>query len=227
MAQEISRLGQHSPVVANALLPSTPVANLPFAIKSGLRDLMVAFPAGAQQDIADKGRLAQIYWEACAGNPSFVIEEALRHLKFHNPRNPFPPTPQDLFELCAKKTSNFEASLFLYYLQGYDWDGRSNPCGRNAMNQSGPEPGHVNCIIPPDFVTAYLEGQIASDPDVVQSRLVDLPDDKFARFPRELLTDQSYASLLALRERRVLAEREYEEYLDEVRHRRLDKYGEV
>lgn len=81
----------------------TTQAALSPAIKRGIGDLLIAFPAGSPAvQSEDRLRLLQIYAEACREFDEGVAEEALKHLKFHNPRNPFAPTPQDVREACQK-----------------------------------------------------------------------------------------------------------------------------
>jgi hypothetical protein len=85
--------------------------SLPKPIVTGVKDVLIAFPAGVVGAAEDKVRLLQIYAEAVDGSHEAVAAFALRHLKFHNPRNPFPPTPQDVRELCEKVMRTSVATL--------------------------------------------------------------------------------------------------------------------
>jgi hypothetical protein len=69
-------------------------------IQSSLKKLLVAFPAGAPQQLDDRVIQARVYTEACEGFEECVVAYVLRRMPFHNPRNPFPPTAQDVHERC-------------------------------------------------------------------------------------------------------------------------------
>lgn len=95
--------------------------NLPANVQSGITDLLIGFTAGAAQAPQDRVRALQIYAEAVEGFEIAVVDYALKRLRFHNPRNPFPPTPQDVFELCKNTRATWQRFLHRYYFQGDDW----------------------------------------------------------------------------------------------------------
>src|SRR4029077_6460740 len=78
-----------------------PIEALPATIKAGLKDLMVAF-SGPTPEGDDRLTLVRIYADAASRFCPAIAEVAIERLRFHNPRNPFRPTPQDLFEHCEK-----------------------------------------------------------------------------------------------------------------------------
>src|SRR5204863_9812650 len=69
--------------------------SVPKSISEGILGLMTVFAAKDEAD-ADKKRLMRVYVEAIEGFDESVVAATLRYLKFHNPRNPWRPTPQDV-----------------------------------------------------------------------------------------------------------------------------------
>ena len=84
--------------------------SVPKAISEGILDLMTAFAAKDEAD-TDKMRLMRVYVEAAEGFDESVVAATLRHLKFHNPRNPWRPTPQDVYERCNRTVAAWERKM--------------------------------------------------------------------------------------------------------------------
>ena len=202
------------------------VSSLPASIKTGLQDLMVAFPAGAQQGVADKRRLAQIYCEACGGHSRFIVEQSLKHLRFHNPRNPFAPTPQDVFELCNTMQKEWEATIGRYYFRGNIWAPRASYDSNYNLKKSfstdyGEEPGAPGCIIPDDVIIEFLHTYLLKYEQMTLNHITSLSDEHFARLPKEIFTAEGYEWLAKEQAKNARLTRMHEEHLNEeyVRHR--------
>jgi hypothetical protein len=77
--------------------------------------LLVAFPAGNQATSAEEGALRmEVYAEAIDGFPPVVVMRVLRHLLLHNPRSPFAPVPQDVYEECNRGYGAWRAAVVHY-----------------------------------------------------------------------------------------------------------------
>jgi hypothetical protein len=72
--------------------------NLPRSIRDGIRNLLIAFPAGKPADPSDMVPMISIYAAMVDSFPLAAVERALVELLSNNPRNPFPPTAQDVYE---------------------------------------------------------------------------------------------------------------------------------
>lgn len=229
--QQIARLDdRHTSLTSKAeILPAAiPGDAVPATVREGIKDLMIAFPAGPQQEFADKRRLAHLFCEACAGYSMFIVEQVLRYLRFHNPRNPFPPTPQDAFELCKKFEGEWTAVVVRYYFKGQRWGYPSLAdyiSKKNArLIEPGGEPQTPECIIPREVVFALLGDYYLTDPDQASAHIADLSDEHFARLPRKLFTDEGYSYLSKQQRRSSEARKEYEERMAELYPRAQPRY---
>jgi hypothetical protein len=169
--------------------PDNPIVALPASIASGMKDLMIAF-AAPNRDDADTLRLLQIYAKAISQFDVAVAESALSHLQFHNPRNPFRPTPQDVFEACEATRDRWSIALQLYFLGDDDW-----------KSDLGSAPLTPGCIIPDELVTATLKAKLHAvhamrafrDDEIIilrnmcRSRIIKIPEQCFAEGQREEL----------------------------------------
>ena len=77
-------------------------STVPARIQNSIKDLIVAFASGPVQSSADRVRQLRLYAAACDGFEMCIVSYVLQNLPFHNPRNPFLPTPQDVRELCDR-----------------------------------------------------------------------------------------------------------------------------
>jgi hypothetical protein len=180
-------------------------ANVPAKVQAGIRDLTIAFPAGLQgMPDEDRIRSMQIYAEAVDGFELVIVEEALRELKFKNPRNPFPPTAQDVHELCNKKLGEWRRRACEYYF-GRPFGEGSTPW----LTEHGPTPGKPGCCIPDGRLIEWLRNRIYRLVDhkltcefdekgfkIRDDRIADLPEAVF-RSPEE--RDQWLKELAAKR----------------------------
>ena len=125
---------------------------VPASIKDGILDLVVAFPAGPKQEPADQARQLRLYAEACDGFEVCIVSYVLRNLPFHNPRNPFLPTPQDVRELCNRVRNVWIRRVNGYFLgRNYEPPGKwgpptySSPSSDWWANDWGSPPGDASC----------------------------------------------------------------------------------
>lgn len=109
MANELTKS-----TTGGAVATSKPVV-IPARVASGIKDLLLAFPAGAATAPDDRVRQLQLYAEATALFEPLVAAHALKALRLANPRNPFPPTPQDVADRCVETRRSWVAEA---------WDGR-------------------------------------------------------------------------------------------------------
>src|SRR5690349_20018765 len=89
-------------------------SSVPVQVTNAIRDLMVSF-ASQVQDTADSRRLFEIFVEATKHVHRAVAEEAVKSLLFDNPRNPYRPSPQDVYERCNKINSRWAGTVRNYY----------------------------------------------------------------------------------------------------------------
>ena len=102
------------PAKATATPAIVSAANPPEIIRSGILDLL-AVPAGPAQSPDDRKRLLRLYGEAVEGFPTSVVERELRRLRFDNPRNPFPATPQDVRQRCVSAVKMWKRRIEAFY----------------------------------------------------------------------------------------------------------------
>lgn len=152
-------------------------------IRTGIQDLLIAFPAASGgQAPQDRVRSLQIYASACADFEPFVAERALQKLLFHNPRNPFPPTAQDLFESCKEIENEFRLAVLEFYLGKGAWHPPASP------SHLGFPPGDTHCVVPERLTVSWIRSQIAIDehlPHWRRFRPEELSNDRIHRIPRE------------------------------------------
>lgn len=182
--------------------------NLPAKVKSGISDLLIAFPAGMAQVAEDRVRFLKIYAEAVEGFEFAIVAYALKRLRFHNPRNPFPPTPQDVFELCKNTRANWRCLVDRYYFKGKDW--------ANGEDW-GPAPDEPGCYIPGDTIIVLLREALDRWGSTVESGLVDVPQVVFERIPHVAFLPGQRDRIVVKRKEKEAAkeqERKEREYLE-------------
>lgn len=189
--------------------------SLPEEIRESLLDLLAAYTAGPQQPSNDKKRLVQVYSRSMSEQPQIVVLQALRHLLFHNPRNPFPPSPQDVFEICKKFGNACRAGIIQYYFSGEKW-------GLHSFDYSlgfraGAEPEQADCILTPDLVCTVLKSALDGS-DYHYDDLARLPQDLFNRIPSAVFTDDTLRLALSYRQQYHLKVQSQEAYQREVEH---------
>ena len=170
-------------VVQSTAKASLPAAissgNLPAPIKNGIIDILTAF-AGASQEDNDKQRLLRIYGEAVAGLDGHAAGYALQWLKLNNPRNPFRPTPQDVYECADRVMKVWRERVVGHFYGTVKWGQTESHLMLMGKKQFawGPEPFTEGCFIPREFVEKILRDWLAYGSD----RIHDL-----ARMGRERL----------------------------------------
>lgn len=95
-----------TPINSNSSVVVSAYAPLSNAVKAALHGSLAAF--AAHRNFSDVDRAANLlaYKAAMDDFDEAMILPVLEHLMLHNPRNPFPFTPQDLYEaLKAKRES--------------------------------------------------------------------------------------------------------------------------
>ena len=216
------------PFARGRALTGIAAANLPPAIANGIFDLLTAFAAGPQQADADKKRLVRIYGEAVASFEAPVAEHAIGWLKLHNRRNPFRPTPQDVYETCEKLVKEWRSRIIGYYL------GEGGPAWGNASSfdfiksfEWGSPPIEKGCPIPEALVKQLLRDHLARGRDLVP-KLAVLGRERLATIPTECFNaGQREAALAAIEteekhQAEIVRHQAYLELLDSDlrRHRR-------
>ena len=171
----------------------TPATNrrVPPAINSGpitegLKDLLVGFAAPSQGD-EDKVRLVQLYAEAVCRYEPAIAEAAINRLKFHNPRNPFRPSPQDLFECCKKVENAWHCAVAAYFLDDARWGDvvwLRNEGGIDLGSVPALTPG---CIVPDAIAIDILTKHIAlrTGPGTQDPLEKTMSRERFAKIPDE------------------------------------------
>ena len=89
-------------------------ASPPKTVTEGILDLL-AVPAGQAQSPHDRKRLLRLYAESVDGFPLGTVERVLKKLRFNNPRNPFPATPQDVRERCVSALKTWTRRIEAFY----------------------------------------------------------------------------------------------------------------
>ena len=214
------------PVARGRALIRTSAANLPPAIANGILDVLTAFAAGPHQADADKKRLVRVYGEAVTEFPPAVSEYALRWLKLHNPRNPFRPTPQDVYETCEKLVKEWRSRIIGYFLGDGRW-GNASSFDLIKSFERGSPPLEKGCPIPEALVKQFLRDHLDSGQDLVP-KLTALGRDRLAKMPTECFNaGQREAALAAIEteekhQAEIVAHKAYLESLDPElrRHRR-------
>lgn len=140
---------------ATVVVAGTP---LPAALQEGIKDLIAAFQAGAGGvSDAERTRTLKIYRKALDGFPEAVAAYALNWLLMHNPRNPFPPSPQDVHEMCRKVESAWASRVLAYFFERVPWGQKFSfaDMGSAALPHGG-APGQPDCLIPEALIARYV-----------------------------------------------------------------------
>lgn len=176
--------------------------NLPPSIMGGIADLFIAFDAGRKVADADGIRKLQICAEALAGFEISVAEYVLKRMRTFNPRNPFPPTAQDLYEECVRIRKLWCDRIIDTMIGGNKWGASSwiDSVGRASSSDPwGPPPFTTGCYAPEHMIIETLTDYInlnASDPDAELARL---DRDAFERLPNYVFGPGRREAALAAR----------------------------
>jgi hypothetical protein len=166
-------------------------ASLPPSIMGGIVDLVIAFSAGPATADADRTRKLQLYGEVVAGVEVSVAEYALKRLRVHNKRNPFPPTPQDLFEECKRVRHLWHDRVIDVLISGEEWGSASSieASFRIRLNPSdpwGPPPFTAGCFMPDRLILEALRDYIDRNADDSDSDLARMDADAFESLPEQV-----------------------------------------
>lgn len=221
MGTEIATVGR------GTALAKISAANLPVPIANGIFDLLTAFAAGPQQEDADKKRLVRIYGEAVAGLEVAVATHAIGWLKLNNPRNPFRPTPQDVYETCQKIIEEWRTRVLHHFTV---WDagkwGATERATYRPQFPWGPAPFAPNCHIPDVMVKDFLATYLSYGHD---QNLVGLGRERLYRIPADCFGDGQRSKALKViadQEAQWEADTRHSAYLNSLdpdlrRHRRV------
>lgn len=176
------------------------------AIKGRVADLMVSF-ATASTNNADRGTLMRLYAESVAAFPEAITVAALDWLKLHNPRNPFHPTPQDLFEACENFRQTWSARVVAYFTDATTQWPQPSYFAKRELPWGSP-PLHDGCPIPAHMVREFLAVWLADAGDEAVEKLADAGRGALHRVPAECFKGGQHNKILDLiaeRERRAAA----------------------
>lgn len=192
-------------------------ANLPNTVSNGILDILSSFSAQNQED-TDKRRLLRVFGEAVCGFDTAVVDSAINWLKKHNPRNPWRPSPQDLYETC-EATRKLWCDRVVNYFTGSEpmfvnwrWEDGSGYVKPKCDRTWGAPPFTDGAIIPPTVAKAFLLESMAS----AEYRVVEIPAARFDRIPVDCFPNGLYDRILKAREdlaRREIEAQKRREYL--------------
>lgn len=177
-----------SPSATGAIVSKTALTP---AVQSGIKSLLVAFAVGPVQHEDDRIHLIRADAGAVDGFEIGVVQHVLGYLLYHNPRNPFRPSPQDVFELCEETTKvvRFFAArfqlLFVFGLNSPEENDVRDLAADHWDSKWGARPDEEGCIISRDSVMAEVRTIIQRH----ERALIRLPDEKFAAIPLDAFSD--------------------------------------
>ena len=139
---------------ANALATA---ADIHRAIVRNITALEIAFPAGRSGDQDERDMRAAIVVEAIAETDPAIALYVLKTLRLHNSRNPFPPTPQDVFKHCRTTTVVLRSAALNVATKGGGWPPSADKLPATWFANIGPAPFEPGCILS----DATIKGLIA------------------------------------------------------------------
>ena len=182
----------------------------PSPVERGIVDLLIAFHAGAQRSDDDRVRGLQLYAEACADVPASVASFALRRLRFKNPRNPFPPTPQDVFEACDTVFSRWRERVVQHYVEGERWEAASMmEMLHHDIMPAGAPPKEPGCFVEWNLIISMLRNYLSTEGG--QKRATKMPLARFEALPLEAFDDGARDAIIELRREEAEADARAEE----------------
>lgn len=143
-------------IEAPGIVPAIRKETLPRAVQTAIRDMIAPFAMQRPVDNEERASYLKAFAKAVDGFHEQIALLALDHLILHNPRNPFPPTAQDVHELCSKIASSWQSRVLGYYIHDMGWSQYSIP----AVASPGGEPGTEDCRIPWDMVVFWVAGAL-------------------------------------------------------------------
>ena len=154
-------------------------------IAQGIRALMVAFTTGREMDPEDRKLLVQMYHEEVTSFEPAVGLAALRHLRRHNPRIPFLPTPQDVFEAAGRIRDAWCHRSIQFYSRDPDfvW-GRDHAGSGLTKVEWGPAPDQPGCHIPTEIATEAMRQWTQSSFGRIE--LMEMDAERFNAIPESM-----------------------------------------
>lgn len=151
--------------------------NMPPAIMGGITDLFIAFDAGKKASDDDETRKIQICAEVLMGFEISVVEYVLKRMRRFNPRNPFPPTAQDLYQECVRVRKLWGSRVLRYFVEGEEWGSLDLVeqlevfGGKDSeIDPFGPPPYVTGCWITRAMIEEFLRPAIADAYDDMRKR---------------------------------------------------------
>lgn len=190
---------------ASATSPIVLKTALPPVVQSGIKNLLVAFASGPAQHEDDRIHLIRSYAGAVDGFENGVVQYVLGHLLYHNPRNPFRPTPQDVFELCeaTSRDARFFAArfylLFVFDLASHEENDIRSLAPDYWNKKWGARPNEEGCIISRGTVMAEVRTTIQR----YERALVKLPDGNFEAIPLDAFPEGYREEIVRKRDQRA------------------------
>lgn len=202
------------------VIPDAPLAK---QLGEGIKCLVVAFQAGTS-GLSDEDRKLslKIYRKALEGLPEAVNAYALEWLLMHNPRNPFPPSPQDVRETCQRVLSVWQGNVLDYYLGSGDWGGGYSLLGK-ANIDLGPSPDEEGCRVPEVLIAEWLRKALPgllSDDGSPEPRICGLSQKQLDHIPADAWPDGVKEKAIAIRKDVAEKRAAYEARMEAQRRKR-------
>jgi hypothetical protein len=199
---------------------------------------LIAAPAGSAQSNDDRMYELMNYREACSGKPLCLVVYTLNQLRRFNPRNPFKPSPQDVFEHIATAERKFKLRVKNWFFRdaqewGVSTEGRNK--GMELVKPSfgcewGPEPLAEGCFVSRDLVIQWLRAELEQlatldDEGALGRHPIAHSEDIGARIPAECWPEGLQARIAESQRRRAAdeaaarAQVDYERGLSEDEHK--------
>lgn len=150
---------KNSVVPIGGELASRKGASLPAVVSDAIVDILITFSAGNQDD-TDKKRVVRVYQSAVADFHSAVAEAGIAWIMRHNPRNPFRPTAQDVYEACEMIAAFWKQRVIQFFFEDGVWHHERIKYERHDPRK-GPEPLNPGCMVPDELVLKHLTDKIS------------------------------------------------------------------
>jgi hypothetical protein len=194
------------------------------SVRSAINDITIAFSAGGQRSEHEMRRSLELYEKAVIGFDRRLVAEVLNWLLLHNPRNPFAPTPQDLFEACKNRVTRWELATIEKYRLVADYE--------FAIKKIKPCP----CAVPPDAEIEIIRSWLSGRMDTIRltaagksnwdtNRILSMSDAEFARIPSDAFPPSTRDEIIVLRKERCDREKAWRERDERETAARLERRG--
>ena len=136
-------------------------AVVPRDVEDGILALPVAFPAHRAQDEGERNLAARLRLEAFEGFEVFIAVFVLKRVRLRNPRHPFPPNGQDLFDLAGKTRNVLQRAVTDACLSGNNWFLYSSDLPAGWFDSGTPPPFAPGSIIPDYVACQWIHDYVA------------------------------------------------------------------